>query len=349
MQIAEIFRGKVVDVTKRAMIIEITGTTDKIAAFESDGAAVRADRDDAHGRDRDLARAQRDLALARPTGARAPVRARRRRIASGSPRGCAWRSAGRAAHGLTDARAALRWPCERDVDPVRGDLRLAARRASAGSCSSSPTAAEPRWRALGETVSLSRAGRAASRTSPRAGARCAAAAVVDPAEEPPGPGRSRSAASRSPPTAAAPRTGRIRAGVAEVPEVTIIAASSGTGGRAVRLTLAALASPDDLPEELLARLESRLAELRQAPLPLLDPAPAGRFQVASAMPPEHYEQAVGGRGELIARGRAREDRARARSAGPRARAVRPGCGRSASCARSSPPASCSASGAATPR
>ena len=35
MQICEIFRGKVVDVTKRAIIIEITGTTEKIAAFES--------------------------------------------------------------------------------------------------------------------------------------------------------------------------------------------------------------------------------------------------------------------------------------------------------------------------
>src|ERR1700704_5365053 len=35
MQIAEIFRGKVVDVTKRAVIIEVTGTTDKITAFES--------------------------------------------------------------------------------------------------------------------------------------------------------------------------------------------------------------------------------------------------------------------------------------------------------------------------
>ena len=34
MQIAEIFRGKVVDVTKRAVIIEVTGTTDKIEAFE---------------------------------------------------------------------------------------------------------------------------------------------------------------------------------------------------------------------------------------------------------------------------------------------------------------------------
>jgi acetolactate synthase I/III small subunit len=34
MQICEIFRGKVVDVTKRSLIVEITGTTDKIEAFE---------------------------------------------------------------------------------------------------------------------------------------------------------------------------------------------------------------------------------------------------------------------------------------------------------------------------
>ncbi|HEY7893222.1 MAG TPA: acetolactate synthase small subunit [Solirubrobacteraceae bacterium] len=34
MQIAEIFRGSVVDVTKRSVIIEITGTTEKIEAFE---------------------------------------------------------------------------------------------------------------------------------------------------------------------------------------------------------------------------------------------------------------------------------------------------------------------------
>ena len=35
MQITEIFRGKVVDVTKRAVIVEVTGTTEKIEAFES--------------------------------------------------------------------------------------------------------------------------------------------------------------------------------------------------------------------------------------------------------------------------------------------------------------------------
>jgi acetolactate synthase I/III small subunit len=35
MQITEIFRGKVVDVAKRAVIVEVTGTTEKIEAFEN--------------------------------------------------------------------------------------------------------------------------------------------------------------------------------------------------------------------------------------------------------------------------------------------------------------------------
>jgi salicylate biosynthesis isochorismate synthase/menaquinone-specific isochorismate synthase len=56
--------------------------------------------------------------------------------------------------------------------------------------------------------------------------------------------------------------------------------------------MVALARPDDTPEGLLARLEERLGELRSRPLPLFDPHPTGRFHVASAMPPEHYEHAV---------------------------------------------------------
>lgn len=35
MQLCEIFRAKVVDVTKRSLVIEITGTDDKIEAFEA--------------------------------------------------------------------------------------------------------------------------------------------------------------------------------------------------------------------------------------------------------------------------------------------------------------------------
>ncbi|HUA73122.1 MAG TPA: isochorismate synthase [Solirubrobacteraceae bacterium] len=74
------------------------------------------------------------------------------------------------------------------------------------------------------------------------------------------------------------------------------------GERRVRMTLTALAQPDDLPEQLLGRLLKRVAELHERPLPLLDPAPAGRFQVASAMPPEHFESAVARATELIAAG-----------------------------------------------
>jgi isochorismate synthase len=72
-----------------------------------------------------------------------------------------------------------------------------------------------------------------------------------------------------------------------VPEVLLVRRAGE-----VRLTAAALAAPDDTTEDLLARVQRRLAELRQVPLPLLDPAPAGRVRVNSAMPPEHYESAV---------------------------------------------------------
>ncbi|HET6551366.1 MAG TPA: isochorismate synthase [Solirubrobacter sp.] len=72
-----------------------------------------------------------------------------------------------------------------------------------------------------------------------------------------------------------------------VPEVAL-----ARRGDDVRLTLAALASPDDVPDELAGRLAARAAALRLDPLPLLDPAPAGRFRIDSVAPPEHYEAAV---------------------------------------------------------
>jgi salicylate biosynthesis isochorismate synthase/menaquinone-specific isochorismate synthase len=71
----------------------------------------------------------------------------------------------------------------------------------------------------------------------------------------------------------------------------------------VRITLAALAQPDDTTEDLLARLNGRLDELSGTALPLLDPAPTGRFHVSSGMPPEHYEAAVSRAVELIRAGR----------------------------------------------
>jgi salicylate biosynthesis isochorismate synthase/menaquinone-specific isochorismate synthase len=86
-----------------------------------------------------------------------------------------------------------------------------------------------------------------------------------------------------------------------VPEV-VLSRRTRAGFVRVCMTLAALAEPDDLPEDLLARLERRVGELRSAAFALLDPAPAGRTLVASLMPPEHYEEAVARAVELIAAG-----------------------------------------------
>ncbi|MDX6701969.1 MAG: menaquinone-specific isochorismate synthase [Baekduia sp.] len=83
-----------------------------------------------------------------------------------------------------------------------------------------------------------------------------------------------------------------------VPEVALV-----RRGTDVRLTLCVLATPDDTVADLLARVDRRAAELRVGVgLPLLDPDPAGRYRVVSAMPPEHYEQAVAGAVQRIKAG-----------------------------------------------
>jgi salicylate biosynthesis isochorismate synthase/menaquinone-specific isochorismate synthase len=83
-----------------------------------------------------------------------------------------------------------------------------------------------------------------------------------------------------------------------VPEVALTR-DEHKGRQRVRMILSALAAPDDTPEELLASLQRRVSELHHRPLALVDPAPAGRSQVLSAMPPEHYEAAVARAVELI--------------------------------------------------
>jgi len=72
-----------------------------------------------------------------------------------------------------------------------------------------------------------------------------------------------------------------------VPEVSLARRAGETW-----ITVNAFVSPDDAIEDLESRLAARLGSLRSAPLPLLDPAPAGRYRVHSPMPPSHYEDAV---------------------------------------------------------
>jgi isochorismate synthase len=86
---------------------------------------------------------------------------------------------------------------------------------------------------------------------------------------------------------AAPHWAGFGSGALVVPEIAL-ARRNGE----VSLTVAALAAPDDVPEQLAARMSARVEALRDDPLPLLDPAPAGRFRIASVAPPEHYVEAV---------------------------------------------------------
>ncbi|HEX3979041.1 MAG TPA: isochorismate synthase [Solirubrobacteraceae bacterium] len=72
-----------------------------------------------------------------------------------------------------------------------------------------------------------------------------------------------------------------------VPEVSLARQSGSTW-----LTVNALVAPDDTPEDGTERMAARLQSLRADPLPLFDPHPTGRYEVASPMPPAHYEEAV---------------------------------------------------------
>jgi salicylate biosynthesis isochorismate synthase/menaquinone-specific isochorismate synthase len=113
-------------------------------------------------------------------------------------------------------------------------------------------------------------------------------AVVDAPDGPPGAGPvAVGGFAFAPDGGAVPHWSAFAAADLVVPEIAL-----ARRGSDVRLTVCALAEPDDVPEELAARLEARAAGLREAPLPLLDPAPAGRFRIASVAPPEHYEAAV---------------------------------------------------------
>ena len=69
-----------------------------------------------------------------------------------------------------------------------------------------------------------------------------------------------------------------------------------------RLTVSAVVHADDDVEGTLGQLDARLAQLKPASMPLLDPDPVERTRVASAAPPSHYEHAVERAVERVRRG-----------------------------------------------
>jgi salicylate biosynthesis isochorismate synthase/menaquinone-specific isochorismate synthase len=173
-------------------------------------------------------------------------------------------------------------------------LGCAVRVEPAAAGASASRAGDGRHRIFGRDDRATAADRRLARRDERFSAAAAAwrelagRAVCDPPDGPAGAGLvAVGGFAFAPEGGAAPHWAGFGASGLTVPELAL-----ARRGRDVRLTVAVLAQADDLPEELVARVERRLAGTRERPLPLLDPAPSGRFTIASTAPPEHYEAAV---------------------------------------------------------
>jgi salicylate biosynthesis isochorismate synthase/menaquinone-specific isochorismate synthase len=68
------------------------------------------------------------------------------------------------------------------------------------------------------------------------------------------------------------------------------------------LATVSLVAGSDGASDAIHRLRARLATLRVAPLPMLDPHPTGEVSIRSVLPPDHYEDAVAAVRERIAAG-----------------------------------------------
>ena len=176
-----------------------------------------------------------------------------------------------------------------DIDPA-GVVVASRRPGERWFCFEQPSRAGSAVAALGSAAELRDDGTGGDRF--RALARrwrdLAAAAIVDPTDGPPGSGLvAVGGFTFADDGGASPHWSGFPPALLTVPEVAL-----ARSGDDVRVTVAIAAAPDDVPDELLARLERRAGELRAAPLPLLDPTTVGRHRIASAAPPEHYESAV---------------------------------------------------------
>ena len=237
--------------------------------------------------------------------------------------------------------------CRRDVDPHGGRRRLAPARRAVVRASSSPTATGA---ALAGARLRARRSRRAGPTASRAVARALARAgrAARPATTPDGPRGAGPVAvggfAFAPDGGGAPHWAGFAPASLHVPEVAL-----ARRGDEVRLTLAALAAPDDVARRAASRASSaRAAELRERAAAAARPGP-GR-----ALPGRQRDAARALRGGGRARRRADPRRARSRRSCSRARsrstrrAPHDAAGASsASCARRSRRATSSASAAAT--
>ena len=183
--------------------------------------------------------------------------------------------------------AGLTVPLARDVDPSAVAL-LCRRPGESWFCIEQPERERFAIAALGAVVALEARGPGRFDELAARWRALAREAVCDPPDGPRGAGLIACGGfAFAPDGGSSPHWSAFAPASLHVPEVAL-----ARRGDEVLLTIAVLACADDTADELLARAEARLAELRSAPLPLLDPDPVGRYTVAATTPPEHYEGAV---------------------------------------------------------
>jgi menaquinone-specific isochorismate synthase len=170
--------------------------------------------------------------------------------------------------------SAVAWASRRDTEPLF--------------CFEQPDRGGTALATLGEATRLEATGAGRFTDTARRWRRLVADAVADDPEGPPGSGLvAVGGFSFADSGATAVQWADFPAGSLIVPEVAV-----ARRGDEVRITLAACVSKHDSPMRVLGRLRARVRQLRQEPLPLLDPSPVERSRISSAMPPEHFEQAV---------------------------------------------------------
>jgi isochorismate synthase len=184
-----------------------------------------------------------------------------------------------------------------DVDPA-GTAFASRRPGERWFCFEQPSRGRASVAALGSALSLTDAGPERFAVLARRWRDLAGAGVAAPFDGPPGSGLiAVGGFAFADDGGSAPHWSAFPPALLTVPEVSL-----ARRGEDVALTLAVAAQPDDVPEQLLRRLEDRARELRVEPLPLLDPTTVGRHLIASTSPPEHYESAVGRAVERIRAG-----------------------------------------------
>jgi salicylate biosynthesis isochorismate synthase len=177
--------------------------------------------------------------------------------------------------------------CDRDVDPT-AVAAVSRRDREEWFCFEQPDRDGSAVAALGVAWSLEDGGPARFARVAERWRSLSAAALSDSGDGPPGSGLvALGGFAFAPDGGSAPSWEGFAAASLVVPEVSLARRAGRTS-----ITVNSQIVPDDTVADLMERVQRRLGELRTSPLPLLDPDPAGSYDVISTMPPSHYEEAV---------------------------------------------------------